>query len=1313
MKQKLFITMAAFLPTLIVQPANATIMPFAGRNYTTNGVLATGMVDNGALSGTEIRRSADDIPADSPVTVSGAGDLRTLIVGEVGDGNFGTIKTLIIQNHVITQEEFDFLATDLQDLVTLNLADATLPDDVRLDDEVKEKSVHWQFLILPKGTKIRPNFTKYSNLKYAVDGGLEKIWIVSPEAGYITKNIDYIASILPEGINNPADGIRLSVAFVGSINVDDVAALVSHNTPLSSARIWHLYNSTGLSMDDFGRLGGYIQGNNNGEKPTGFVLPPGMNVDDAFAKLSSGGHSGDIGNVYSLSSGENDNGITLTVRIVNTATFDIARFATVDTKKAILQSLSYGWPSKPVDANIIKALNGTKRCISVDLSGMQMDDDAILNGVTEGTVMYVKLPGNVKFNIDNYQGTTFGAIARVKTEWGASGEKKVAVCYQRVPGTLNKIVGYRSQEMLEYPRIRYRGLINMHDVEHLLDNNKNIYCDMSDVRVVKYLNPEDEGKSPKDFKADMVVDREDRDMSLIHNNFIQYLALPEGTTIPENVDAFKSQCPKLLGVGAFDNTTKALAYHSYALEGGAAGDVISMFVDDGDKIGNGESSIKALTMSGTLNFHDITPGNNCGAGGHYSSTGSGCQGTHALNANNTTLLEECDFSDAVFPTQKDMYFQVATIYHERCKKFKLPISEKMTIIPDSCMENFTKVTELCIPANYRTIGKSAFKNMTGLKKITTTAVQSEDNITDRGEGTIVLSYNLEEIATEAFVGINTMYDVYVLAEKAPKCASGAFDAGMLYGNNGFTNVHPSKRMNYINEGKIIGMLHYPRVIVGTEEEKNYTDITRKYTLIDETGALNGKGELFVWPTHSEFGRSYRQAKCTVEVNGEQRGCNWGAWKEYDANGDLIWSEGDGVILEGELTMDNTYNLDYAGWHEFVLANNYYRKASEGEITPDYSKFKEQDWYTICFPYNLTRSQLLKYFGVSQGETYNDGDREVAAEKDIYPDVRTLVEVKRHRNYSKEGGLITFVFSNNLITEDGGMDVEISSDKIQTAENGDRYMTKDTKPWNYVDAKTATDEELFDNDPIIVKGGYPYIIRPYIPVGKVNDDVHFIPAQSSDELGGGHSIVVNEATGAKVSVPYIKHQVYAIDVDNSTEDKEMYAKDGEDLYHYHFIGTYGFHDMSDSGVESVALQYKEMPMYSFFISKTKSNPRHLLYRTMTDGVKWNALTSIIGGNSSAQYMNLSRNEGDMTNVYVDFQCDNDAFEDINGNSKKTILAMDFAEEHGGTTGITDYTSVPQENAKRGVYSLDGRFVGTRTDNLPKGIYVANGKKYIVK
>ncbi|MDE6152079.1 MAG: hypothetical protein K2G12_08880, partial [Prevotella sp.] len=423
------------------------------------------------------------------LVINGEEDIKELIKSALPEGeSLSAIKTLIIKGHTISQTELDYLAAQLADLHTMNLADATMPDDVRLNDN--SATAHWITLVLPKGTKIRPNFKKYDKLRYAVGGALEKIWIINRDGAGSLRSSD-IASILPDGINTPKDGLRLGVAFVGPTNLDDIRYLVGEsNAPLNSARIWHFYNAEGLTEDDFDGLEELTSGTY--DNMTSIVLPPGFDIDHILKILHD---SYRIGNIYNLSDG--DNGRTLTVNVKNTETFDIARFATVDTRIVVLKG------GTTVDNNIIDALNSTKRAVCVDLSEMSFtkNSDEILNNVRNGSVMYVKLPSNITFNINHYDGTTFGAIARIKND------ENTAVCYQRVPGTLNKMTGYRSPEMLEHEHIRYRGLFDMHDIEHLLANNKNVYCDMSDVSIVKYNNGETaENKIPHEFSAEMITD---------------------------------------------------------------------------------------------------------------------------------------------------------------------------------------------------------------------------------------------------------------------------------------------------------------------------------------------------------------------------------------------------------------------------------------------------------------------------------------------------------------------------------------------------------------------------------------------------------------------------------------------------------------------------------------------------------------------------------------------------------------------------------------------------------------------------------------
>lgn len=65
----------------------------------------------------------------------------------------------------------------------------------------------------------------------------------------------------------------------------------------------------------------------------------------------------------------------------------------------------------------------------------------------------------------------------------------------------------------------------------------------------------------------------------------------------------------------------------------------------------------------------------------------------------------------------------------------------------------------------------------------------------------------------------------------------------------------------------------------------------------------------------------------------------------------------------------------------------------------------------------------------------------------------------------------------------------------------------------------------------------------------------------------------------------------------------------------------------------------------------------------------------------------------------------------GNSK--VLAIDG---EGGTTDINGIvTELPGDNTHEGVYNINGQKVaaGTSLNGLPKGIYIMNGKKYVIK
>jgi len=60
---------------------------------------------------------------------------------------------------------------------------------------------------------------------------------------------------------------------------------------------------------------------------------------------------------------------------------------------------------------------------------------------------------------------------------------------------------------------------------------------------------------------------------------------------------------------------------------------------------------------------------------------------------------------------------------------------------------------------------------------------------------------------------------------------------------------------------------------------------------------------------------------------------------------------------------------------------------------------------------------------------------------------------------------------------------------------------------------------------------------------------------------------------------------------------------------------------------------------------------------------------------------------------------------------SLVKMVFT--YGSSTGISPVERTIPQSQKGNVYNLNGQFVGTTTKGLSKGIYIVNGKKWIVK
>lgn len=56
-----------------------------------------------------------------------------------------------------------------------------------------------------------------------------------------------------------------------------------------------------------------------------------------------------------------------------------------------------------------------------------------------------------------------------------------------------------------------------------------------------------------------------------------------------------------------------------------------------------------------------------------------------------------------------------------------------------------------------------------------------------------------------------------------------------------------------------------------------------------------------------------------------------------------------------------------------------------------------------------------------------------------------------------------------------------------------------------------------------------------------------------------------------------------------------------------------------------------------------------------------------------------------------------------------IVLNYKDQSTGITGI----DTDEESTVKRVYTINGQYVGTSTNGLPKGVYIVNGKKTIVK
>ena len=597
------------------------------------------------------------------------------------------------------------------------------------------------------------------------------------------------------------------------------------------------------------------------------------------------------------------------------------------------------------------------------------------------------------------------------------------------------------------------------------------------------------------------------------------------------------------------------------------------------------------------------------------------------------------------------------------------------------------------------------------------------------------------------------------------------------------------RENYFNNGYWITMLHYPRQTT-TPNIQRYTDPTRSYSIAtgmrDGKGAplyFPNQSEFirayqqgtygYIWnawdPTRT-YG-SVNNGKLTNTTSG------WTADNQTTANGlfnayptgtdhkytsfykvsdftgetvtaptaekvhyyQINWDEsnysevttGGNLYPQSEvdqnLDADNSgekTEKDYRGWHQFVLMA--YAANTILEEEPHRSYITDNDWWTYCPSFDLTKKQVIELFG--------------SENTDNLPYVSRLLYVRRE--YSDN--TIWLNFSNNLMVYKENRTASQPTENVVVPQHGQL----DTYGIVGVTANTV------DDDDVVMSAGVPYLIKPFrvadATTGKFFTQFRVFKTEDEAKKNtekGVKKIVdadlyqkmqdANALTGDQ-QITQVQTGLYTVPVFVKGTAQEGTAKEAVDDTEYTVGGVKGYNKSTDWTYTFVGSHYlSPLPQYCYYLGKTAATGVTFIYNNYTpyssDVFRWVNETCIIcptqstspeftvteaSGLNAALWEINATGQSHIKTGNTPLSDDSFAVTSSSGNtgSRTNLYNMQF--ESGPVTvstetvGITDAANgnLPT-NGK--VYSLDGQQKSSSLNGLAKGIYIVNGKKYVVK
>lgn len=634
----------------------------------------------------------------------------------------------------------------------------------------------------------------------------------------------------------------------------------------------------------------------------------------------------------------------------------------------------------------------------------------------------------------------------------------------------------------------------------------------------------------------------------------------------------------------------------------------------------------------------------------------------------------------------------------------LTFNEGLENIGKKAFMDLKSLTALNFPSTLKIIHDEAFRNCyvydlkfnAGLQFIGKGAFALPNN--KRAETTLEIPASMRYIGAIAF-GNRRYQDVFFYGENAPLMPFGtieswpgtgsAFDEVTLMGNNGFVptkgeisddaNTGYANRENYKTQGVYFCLLHFPKDLTD-EQRAAYTDITRVYKTVDKGQKFYyGQNEYNPYSYH-EVGEEETELKFSSYTASKKTSCGfqdtylgrqyiWPSQQEwtrsYVVNSlGYNWNGKDKYLPT--LSAEDLAVLAYAGY-----------KVADADHPAD-----ENTGY-----YTLENLQMMAHMGTRQfplGNSDVNVDKE-PEEKPTYP-----INIKGGQWWTI---CVPFDMTKAQVDEVFGVDTHVcrfnkvervvnSEEKVKSIKlffTNDVYVHKSTKDANgkYT---TSTGTSVADDD-IVIYAHESYMIYPT----KNNDDANSMYNISDYTL----------VTGSPLPTLVKANEQFTGGAKESASDEADWNKE------YRFVGNYqtavAVSETAQASEETFARDVKNVtvPQYSYIYAQKKGTSRAQFWFYTGTQMLWGANKCVV---------QATARDGGQSDYLTYF----------GGNGTGAAKELSFFGKDEDVTGIENVEIIAgNENDTQIVYNLNGQVVNGNLNNLQKGVYIKNGKKFMVK